>query len=70
MSVFCQNLCQPFLFTDFGDSSLNFKLVFSLEDSFNARFTQSDIRFEIDKLFKEHNITIPFPQREVHLYKQ
>ncbi|MDC1051829.1 mechanosensitive ion channel [Flavobacteriaceae bacterium] len=58
------------LFTDFGDSSLNFKLVFSLEDSFNARFTQSDIRFEIDKLFKEHNITIPFPQREVHLYKQ
>ncbi|MDC3181512.1 mechanosensitive ion channel protein MscS, partial [Flavobacteriaceae bacterium] len=38
--------------------------------SFNARFTQSDIRFEIDKLFKEHNITIPFPQREVHLYKQ
>ncbi|MDA7558071.1 mechanosensitive ion channel [Flavobacteriaceae bacterium] len=58
------------LFTDFGDSSLNFKLVFSLEDSFNARFTQSDIRFEIDKLFKEHNITIPFPQRDVHLYKQ
>ena len=31
-----------------------------MEDSFNARFTQSDIRFEIDKLFKEHNITIPF----------
>jgi small-conductance mechanosensitive channel len=58
------------LFTDFGDSSLNFKLVFSLEDSFNARFTQSDIRFEIDKLFKEHNITIPLPQRDVHLYKQ
>ena len=58
------------LFTDFGDSSLNFKLVFSLEDSFNARFTQSDIRFEIDKLFKEYKITIPFPQRDVHLYKK
>ena len=44
------------LFTDFGDSSLNFKLVFSLEDSFNARFTQSDIRLEIDK---ESNRVIP-----------
>lgn len=57
------------LFTDFGDSALNFKIIFSLNDSFNVRFPQSDIRFEIDKLFREHNITIPFPQRDVHLYK-
>jgi len=55
-------------FTDFGDSSLNFRIVFSLSDSFNARFPQSDIRFEIDRLFRENNITIPFPQRDVHLY--
>jgi small-conductance mechanosensitive channel len=56
------------LFTDFGDSSLNFRVVFTLADSFNARFPQSDIRFEIDRLFRENNITIPFPQRDVHLY--
>ena len=55
-------------FTDFGDSSLNFRIVFSLGDSFNARFPQSDIRFEIDRLFRENNIKIPFPQRDVHLY--
>jgi small-conductance mechanosensitive channel len=58
------------LFTDFADSSLNFRIVFSLIDSFDARFTQSNIRFEIDKAFRENNVTIPFPQRDVHLYKQ
>jgi small-conductance mechanosensitive channel len=57
------------LFTDFADSSLNFRIAFTLNDSFAVRFTQSDIRFEIDKAFKKNNITIPFPQRDVHLKK-
>lgn len=57
-------------FTDFGDSSLNFKVIFTLEDSFNANNPKSDIRFEIDRLFREHNITIPFPQRDVHIFNQ
>jgi small-conductance mechanosensitive channel len=57
-------------FTDFGDSSLNFKVVFTLNDSFNARFPQSDIRFEIDRLFRENNISIPFPQRDIHIIKK
>tara|TARA_R110002033_G_scaffold7116_19_gene26703 strand:+ start:483 stop:1358 length:876 start_codon:yes stop_codon:yes gene_type:complete len=57
-------------FSDFGDSSLNFKVVFTLGDSFNANSLKSDIRFEIDKLFREHNITIPFPQRDVHIFKK
>jgi small-conductance mechanosensitive channel len=58
------------LFTDFADSSLNFRIAFTLNNSFDVRFTQSNIRFEIDKAFKENNITIPFPQRDVHLIKQ
>ncbi|AQS92566.1 mechanosensitive ion channel protein MscS [Polaribacter sp. BM10] len=57
------------LFADFGDSSLNFKLVFSLNNSFETRFVQSDLRFAIEKAFREHNISIPFPQRDVHLYQ-
>jgi len=57
------------LFTDFGDSSLNFKLVFTINDSFLAQFPKSDIRFEIDKLFRENNISIPFPQRDIHIIK-
>lgn len=56
------------LFTDFGDSSLDFKLIFTLNNSFEAIIPQSEMRFEINNLFKEHNITIPFPQRDVHLY--
>jgi small-conductance mechanosensitive channel len=58
------------LFTDFGDSSLNFRIVFTLNNSFEARFAQSDIRFEVDRMFREHNITIPFPQRDVHVFNE
>lgn len=57
------------VFTDFGDSSLNFKLIFTLNDSFQALIPKSDIRFEIDRVFRENNITIPFPQRDVHLFQ-
>ena len=58
------------LFTDFGESSLDFKIVFTLADSFNARFPQSDIRFEIDRLFRENGISIPFPQRDIHIIEK
>lgn len=58
------------LFTNFGDSSLNFKVVFTLNDSFQAGVPKSEIRFEIDRLFRENNITIPFPQREITILKK
>lgn len=54
-------------FTDFADSSLNFRVSFTVQNSFEVRFTQSDIRFEIDRLFRENKISIPFPQRDVHI---
>lgn len=55
------------LFTDFGDSALVFKLVFTLNNSFEAVMVKSDIRFEIDKVFRANQITIPFPQREIYV---
>lgn len=58
------------LFTNFGDSSLDFKLVITLDNSFEAVMPKSEIRFEIDKRFKENNIEIPFPQRDVHIFQQ
>lgn len=58
------------IFMDFGDSSLNFRLVFTLNDSFKATFPKSDIRFEIDRLFRENNVTIPFPQRDIHIIEK
>lgn len=56
------------LFTDFGDSSLNFRIVFTIKNSFDAVFVRSDVRFKINELFLQENITIPFPQRDVHLF--
>ncbi|SFN87062.1 Mechanosensitive ion channel [Bizionia echini] len=58
------------LFTDFGDSSLDFKVVFTVSDSFKAQFPKSDIRFEIDRLFRENNVSIPFPQRDIHIIEK
>ena len=58
------------MFTEFADSSLNFKLVFTLNDSFKSSLPKSDIRFKIDELFRENNISIPFPQRDIHIINQ
>lgn len=60
---------KPFvLFEDFGDSALLFGVYFYVSDSFIDPFIKSDIRFRIDGLFREQNISIPFPQRDVHIF--
>lgn len=56
-------------FTDFGDSSLNFKVLFWARNNWEIEFVRSEIRFEIDRRFREAGITIPFPQRDVHIIK-
>jgi small-conductance mechanosensitive channel len=56
-------------FEDFGDSALIFDLyfwVYATADR-DLRGMRSEIRFRIDDLFREHDITIAFPQRDVHL---
>lgn len=58
------------LFENFGESSLKFKLIFTLNDSFQAVVPKSDIRFDIEKLFKENKVIIPFPQRDIHIIKE
>ncbi|TNJ42876.1 mechanosensitive ion channel [Tamlana fucoidanivorans] len=58
------------IFMDFGSSSLDFKLIFTINDSFKSQFPKSDLRFEIDRLFRENNISIPFPQRDIHIIKK
>jgi len=54
-------------FTDFGDSSLDFELFFWSEHVFRIGEIESDLRFSINDLFIKNNITIPFPQRDVHM---
>lgn len=56
------------IFKNFGDSALEFVLIFTLNDSFQALVPKSEIRFKINELFQENNIVIPFPQRDVHLF--
>lgn len=59
----------PFvLFEDFGNSSLDFGVYFFITDSFVDPRIKSEIRFRIDDEFRKANVTIPFPQRDVHFY--
>ncbi len=52
-------------FTDFGDSSLMFELRTFIRDVNKRGVVASDLRFAIDRAFREKNITIPFPQRDI-----
>ena len=54
-------------FIDFGDSSLDFELLFYSKNIFRIEKVKSDIRKIINKNFIKHNITVPFPQMDVHL---
>jgi potassium efflux system protein len=55
-------------FRGFGDSSLNFELgVWRQTEGIRPVRLVSDLNFAIDKKFREYGITIPFPQRDVHL---
>jgi len=57
------------IFNNFGDSALDFKLIFTYNNGFRVNLIESDIRFLVHKKFKENNIEIPFPQAVVHLEK-
>jgi small-conductance mechanosensitive channel len=61
---------KPFVrFENFGDSSLDFKLFFWADHLFEIEKIKSDIRFNINESFKENEIQIPFPQRDVNMRK-
>jgi small-conductance mechanosensitive channel len=54
-------------FSSFGDSSLDFELLFWTEEAWHVEIIKSDIRFAIDDAFRKNNVTIPFPQRDLHI---
>jgi small-conductance mechanosensitive channel len=54
------------LFQDFGESSLGFELRCFTDNVFERPRIASDIRFDIDRRFREEGIEIPFPQQVVH----
>ncbi|MEC6748168.1 mechanosensitive ion channel domain-containing protein [Marinilactibacillus sp. XAAS-LB27] len=56
-------------FEAFGDSSLDFKVWFWIDQQTDEREFRvpSDLRFKIFEKFNEHDIEIPFPQRDLHM---
>jgi len=55
-------------FEEFGDSSLKFLLqIWTSEYIDRPAVIKSDIYFEVFKVFKDNNIEIPFPQRDIHI---
>jgi len=57
------------IFQDFADNSLVFKLYFwtAFDVKTNPELVESDIRIMIEKRFSETGISMPFPQRDLHL---
>ena len=53
---------------EFGDSSVNFILIFWVSDVTLGRWNvQSEVMFDIWNKFKEYDIEIPFPQRDLNI---
>jgi len=55
------------LFLDFGNSSLDFRLLFFSSNIFRIEKVKSEIRMIINRKFIENNVTIPFRQIDLHL---
>ena len=55
------------LFRSFADSSLIFQLGCLIKDVNKKSVVKSDLNFAIEKAFREHNIEMPYPQREIRI---
>jgi small-conductance mechanosensitive channel len=61
-----KNPAPQVLFLSFGESSLNLELRVWVLDVDHMLTTQSELHQEIDRRFREANIEIAFPQRDLH----
>lgn len=58
---------EPFVrLIDFGDSSLDFELLFWSSEGFIIENIKSDLRFMILSKFRKNGVEIPFPQRDLN----
>jgi small-conductance mechanosensitive channel len=55
---------------NFGSSSLDFQLLFFSQNIFRIEKVKSEIRKIINEKFIENNISIPFPQVDLHMKSQ
>lgn len=55
------------VFREFGESSLNFELRLFVNGLTAYRRVQHELHLAIDDLFREHEIELAFPQRDLHV---
>jgi potassium efflux system protein len=55
------------LFTGFGESSLDFRLLFWIRKADERYRIQSEVNVAVNKALQKADITIPFPQHDLHL---
>jgi small-conductance mechanosensitive channel len=55
--------------TGFGDHGLDMELIFWADQSWDINQYKSEIRFEIDRLFRHYQVDFPYPQRDVHVFQ-
>lgn len=53
----------------FGHQGIDMELIFWADQSWDINNYKSDIRFEIDRLFREYKIRIPYPTTTIHIEK-
>lgn len=54
-------------FSNFGESSLDFELIFWSKETFAINNLKSDLRRAVYLKLKENGMAIPFPQRDIHI---
>jgi small-conductance mechanosensitive channel len=54
---------------NFGENGMEMELLFWADQSWDISNYKSDIRLEIDRLFREYKIVVPFHQREIRILK-
>lgn len=55
------------LMVGFGDSSLDFSIRIYVKELGHRLPATHDLHIRLNQAFKEHNIEIPFPQRDIHV---
>lgn len=53
--------------SDFQQNNLKFELLFWADQSWQINNYRSEIRMEIDRLFREYKINMPYPQLDLHI---
>lgn len=54
-------------FMNFGDSTLDFELWVVTQNVNEKYHVLTDLNSEIDRVFRENNVVIAFPQQDIHI---